>query len=71
MRGKAQFFERDLDELLAKHTASGRLRFTAFYGDAADFADLHFIGVGTPQQPGTDAYDLTHLFDAVTRLAPT
>ncbi|MFE7947364.1 UDP-glucose dehydrogenase family protein [Streptomyces sp. NPDC057426] len=68
--GKAPFFERDLDDLLAKHTASGRLRFTASYGEAAAFADLHFIGVGTPPQPGTDAYDLTHLFDAVTRLAP-
>ncbi|ARE74308.1 UDP-glucose 6-dehydrogenase [Streptomyces sp. Sge12] len=68
--GKPPFFERDLDDLLAKHTASGRLRFTASYGEAAEFADLHFIGVGTPPQPGTDAYDLTHLFDAITRLAP-
>ncbi|MFI5617897.1 UDP-glucose dehydrogenase family protein [Streptomyces sp. NPDC051567] len=68
--GKAPFFERDLDDLLAKHTATGRLRFTASYGEAADFADLHFIGVGTPQQPGTDSYDLSHLFDAVARLAP-
>ncbi|KJY26802.1 UDP-glucose dehydrogenase family protein [Streptomyces katrae] len=68
--GRAPFFERDLDDLLAKHTATGRLRFTASYGEAAEFADLHFIGVGTPPQPGTDAYDLTHLFDAVTKLAP-
>ncbi|MEW1614781.1 MULTISPECIES: UDP-glucose/GDP-mannose dehydrogenase family protein [unclassified Streptomyces] len=68
--GRAPFFERDLDELLAKHTTSGRLRFTASYGEAAGFADLHFIGVGTPRQPGTDAYDLTHLFDAITKLAP-
>ncbi|MQS34397.1 UDP-glucose dehydrogenase family protein [Streptomyces katsurahamanus] len=68
--GKAPFFERDLDGLLAKHTASGRLKFTASYQEAADFADLHFMGVGTPQQPGTDAYDLSHLFDAVTKLAP-
>ncbi|MFI2209645.1 UDP-glucose dehydrogenase family protein [Streptomyces sp. NPDC020141] len=68
--GKAPFFERDLDDLLAKHTESGRLKFTDSYQEAAEFADLHFIGVGTPPQPGTDAYDLTHLFDAVTRLAP-
>ncbi|MER6046617.1 UDP-glucose/GDP-mannose dehydrogenase family protein [Streptomyces sp. NPDC001793] len=68
--GKAPFFERDLDDLLAKHTASGRLRFTASYGEAAEFADLHFIGVGTPQQTGTGAYDLSYLFDAVTKLAP-
>ncbi|MDN3295014.1 UDP-glucose/GDP-mannose dehydrogenase family protein [Streptomyces ficellus] len=68
--GKAPFFERDLDDLLAKHTESGRLKFTASYQEAANFADLHFIGVGTPQQPDSDAYDLTHLFDAVTKLAP-
>ncbi|MEU6171305.1 UDP-glucose/GDP-mannose dehydrogenase family protein [Streptantibioticus parmotrematis] len=68
--GKAPFFERDLDNLLAKHTASGRLKFTASYAEAAEFADLHFIAVGTPQQHGTAAYDLSHLFDAVTKLAP-
>ncbi|GGZ20980.1 UDP-glucose 6-dehydrogenase [Streptomyces inusitatus] len=68
--GKAPFFERDLDDLLARHTASGRLRFTDSCQEVADFADLHFIGVGTPQRPGTDAYDLSHLFDAVTTLAP-
>ncbi|MFI1199766.1 UDP-glucose dehydrogenase family protein [Streptomyces sp. NPDC020883] len=68
--GKAPFFERDLDDLLTKHIEDGRLRFTGSYQEAAAFADLHFIGVGTPQQPGTGAYDLTHLFDAVTKLAP-
>lgn len=68
--GKAPFFERDLDGLLTKHTATGRLKFTASYAEAAAFADLHFISVGTPQTPGTNAYDLTHLFDAVTHLAP-
>ncbi|MEU9290265.1 UDP-glucose/GDP-mannose dehydrogenase family protein [Streptomyces sp. NPDC048275] len=68
--GKAPFHERDLDGLLAQHTASGRLRFTASYAEAAAFADLHFIGVGTPQQPGEHAYDLSHLFTAVRQLAP-
>ncbi|MFJ3421817.1 UDP-glucose dehydrogenase family protein [Streptomyces sp. NPDC086082] len=68
--GKAPFFERDLDSLLAKHTQSGRLKFTASYAEAAAFADLHFIGVGTPQKPGEHAYDLTHLFTAVRQLAP-
>ncbi|KPC60642.1 hypothetical protein ADL29_28410 [Streptomyces chattanoogensis] len=33
--GKAPFFERDLDELLAKHTASGRLRWV-MVGTSAD-----------------------------------
>uniref|UniRef100_A0AAU1I8L7 UDP-glucose 6-dehydrogenase n=1 Tax=Streptomyces sp. NBC_00180 TaxID=2903632 RepID=A0AAU1I8L7_9ACTN len=68
--GKAPFHERDLDDRLAEHTASGRLKFTASYAEAAAFADLHFIGVGTPQQPGENACDLSHLFAAVRQLAP-
>ncbi|WP_030705690.1 MULTISPECIES: UDP-glucose dehydrogenase family protein [unclassified Streptomyces] len=68
--GKAPFYERDLDDLIAKHTASGKLKFTASYAEAAAFGDLHFIGVGTPQQPGENAYDLSHLFAAVRQLAP-
>ncbi|MFH8737125.1 UDP-glucose dehydrogenase family protein [Streptomyces sp. NPDC017964] len=68
--GKAPIHERDLDDLIAKHTASGKLRFTASYAEAATFGDLHFIGVGTPQQPGENAYDLSHLFTAVRQLAP-
>ncbi|WP_128819336.1 UDP-glucose dehydrogenase family protein [Streptomyces sp. S063] len=68
--GKAPFHERDLDDLIAKHTASGKLKFTASYAEAAAFGDLHFIGVGTPQQPGENAYDLSHLFAAVRQLAP-
>ncbi|WP_030782135.1 UDP-glucose dehydrogenase family protein [Streptomyces sp. NRRL S-920] len=68
--GKAPIHERDLDDLIAKHTASGKLSFTASYAEAAAFGDLHFIGVGTPQQPGENAYDLSHLFAAVRQLAP-
>ncbi|QDQ09477.1 UDP-glucose dehydrogenase family protein [Streptomyces spectabilis] len=67
--GKAPFHERDLDDMLARHTASGRLKFTASYAEAAASADLHFIGVGTPQQPGENAYDLSHLFAAIRQLA--
>ncbi|WP_405004518.1 UDP-glucose/GDP-mannose dehydrogenase family protein [Kitasatospora purpeofusca] len=69
-KGQAPFVERGLDDLLAKHTATGQLSFTASYAEAAAFADVHFLGVGTPQQDGSGAYDLTHLHTAVRRLAP-
>ncbi|WP_059009372.1 UDP-glucose dehydrogenase family protein [Streptomyces specialis] len=69
-RGKAPFFEQGLDDLLATHTATGRLRFTDSYTEAADFAELHFLGVGTPQLPGEGAYDLSQLFAAVRQLVP-
>ncbi|MFJ8848168.1 UDP-glucose dehydrogenase family protein [Streptomyces cyaneofuscatus] len=67
--GRAPFFEPGLDDLLAKHIASGRLQFTASYAEAAQFGDLHFVGVGTPQQADGDSYDLSHLFSAVRHLA--
>ncbi|MEU6973596.1 UDP-glucose/GDP-mannose dehydrogenase family protein [Kitasatospora aureofaciens] len=69
-KGQAPFVERGLDDLLAKHTATGQLGFTTSYAEVAAFADIHFLGVGTPQQDGTGAYDLTHLHTAVRRLAP-
>ncbi|MFJ4185457.1 UDP-glucose dehydrogenase family protein [Kitasatospora sp. NPDC089509] len=69
-KGQAPFVERGLDDLLAKHTTTGQLGFTASYAEAAAFADVHFLGVGTPQQHGSGAYDLTHLHTAVRRLAP-
>ncbi|WP_246090173.1 hypothetical protein [Nonomuraea deserti] len=54
--GVAPFYEKGFAELLAAHTATGRLRFTTDMAEAADFADLHFIAVGTPlaANPETD-----------------
>src|ERR671916_79523 len=49
--GRAPFFEPGLPELLARETASGRLRFTTSLAEAADFGEIHFMCVGTPQRP--------------------
>ena len=38
---------------------SGRLRFTTSYEEVADFADVHFICVGTPQRGDGMGADLT------------
>ena len=48
-RGVVPFAEPGLQDLVARHTASGRLRFTTDLRRAARFADVHFICVGTPQ----------------------
>src|SRR3712207_4019067 len=48
--GAVPFHEPGLDELLRRNLASGRLRFTTSYQETADFADVHFICVGTPQR---------------------
>ncbi|QCU79433.1 UDP-glucose/GDP-mannose dehydrogenase family protein [Citricoccus sp. SGAir0253] len=68
-RGELPFHEPGLAELLRRHVASGRLRFTTCYEQAGAWADVHFIGVGTPQRPGESAADLRYVDAAVTALA--
>jgi UDPglucose 6-dehydrogenase len=69
-KGVIPFFEPGLPELLAKHIDSGRLRFTSDYAEAAEYADVHFICVGTPQQKGQYAADLSYVSAAFRSLAP-
>jgi UDPglucose 6-dehydrogenase len=57
--GQVPFYEPGLPELLSKHVTSGALRFTTSLAEATEFADLHFVCVGTPQKPGEYAADLT------------
>ena len=68
-RGQAPFHEPRLHELLMEGVASGRLSFTTDISAAAG-ASVHFIAVGTPQQAGSDAADLSHVRAAVGALVP-
>ncbi|MGC4942616.1 UDP-glucose dehydrogenase family protein [Kribbella sp. DT2] len=68
--GKAPLYEPGLDPLLKKHVDSGRLRFTKDYREVADWADVYFICVGTPQTEGSDAADLAQVNSVVDMLAP-
>ena len=68
--GEVPFFEPGLPELLTKALESGRLRFTTSFQEAGEFGDVHFVCVGTPQQAGSDAADLTYVDAAVRALAP-
>jgi UDPglucose 6-dehydrogenase len=67
--GRAPFFEPGLQEILSKGIAAGNLRFTGDISAAAGAA-VHFIGVGTPQQQGAHAADLTFVHAAVDSLLP-
>jgi UDPglucose 6-dehydrogenase len=67
--GQVPFYEPGLPELLGKHVASGRLRFSTSMAQAAAFADLHFVCVGTPQKAGEFAADLTYVDAAFHSLA--
>ncbi|ORL84855.1 UDP-glucose dehydrogenase family protein [Prescottella equi] len=68
--GEVPFYEPGLEEVLQRNIAAGRLRFTSSYEEAAQFADIHFIGVGTPQKKGEFAADLVYVDAVVDRLAP-
>ena len=68
--GEIPFYEPDLAEMLRDNMAAGRLRFTTDYDLAADFADLHFLGVGTPQKKGEYGADLRHVHSVIDELVP-
>jgi UDPglucose 6-dehydrogenase len=67
--GEVPFFEPGLPEQLNKALESGRLRFTDDFAEAAEFGDVHFICVGTPQSRGSNAADLTYVESSVRQLA--
>ncbi|WP_239129386.1 UDP-glucose dehydrogenase family protein [Actinoplanes nipponensis] len=67
--GTVPFHEPGLTELLRRNLAAGRLRFTTSYAETADFGDVHFVCVGTPQRPGGTGADLSYVESAVTGLA--
>ncbi len=68
--GRAPFHEPGLDDLLSRHVATGRLRFTDSFEEAGGFADLHFLCVGTPQAAVGLGADLSAVFGATESLAP-
>jgi UDPglucose 6-dehydrogenase len=68
--GTVPFHEPGLEPLLRAGLRSGRLSFTTDYAKAAEFGDVHFVCVGTPQAAGSDRADLTQLDNCLGRLAP-
>ncbi|MFI7008893.1 UDP-glucose dehydrogenase family protein [Streptomyces sp. NPDC050145] len=68
--GESPIYETGLPQLLTRHTTSGRLRFTTDMREAAAFAELHFIGVGTPIDADGRSYDTAQIFGAIRQLAP-
>jgi len=68
--GDIPFYEPGLRKMLSDNLAAGRLHFTTDYDAAAEFADLHFLGVGTPQKKGEYGADLRHVHAVIDTLVP-
>jgi UDPglucose 6-dehydrogenase len=68
--GRAPFFEPGLLELLRRTVQEGSLRFSTSFAEAGEFGEVHFVCVGTPQQPGSYAADMRHVDAVIEGLAP-
>ncbi|WP_211280281.1 UDP-glucose dehydrogenase family protein [Streptomyces lushanensis] len=68
--GRLPFYEPGLEPLLREQLASGRLRFTTSYEEVADFAEVHFSCVGTPQRADGPGADLAYVDAVVEGIGP-
>ena len=68
--GQVPFYEPGLPEVLERNIEAGRLDFSTDYEEAAEFGNLHFLGVGTPQRRGSYAADMTYVKAVITDLVP-
>jgi UDPglucose 6-dehydrogenase len=68
--GLLPMFEPGLTDLLRAGLVSGRLAFTPSYRDVAEFGDVHFVCVGTPQVRDGHGADLSQVHSCIDALAP-
>lgn len=69
-KGISPIYEADLEDLMRKNYAAGRLDYTTDYKSAYRDADAVFIGVGTPEQPDGSA-NLSYIATAARQIAET
>lgn len=68
-RGVVPFSEPGLEPILARHVRTGRLRFSTDLVQAARWADVHFLCVGTPQSADGPAADVSAVFGTARTIA--
>lgn len=69
-QGISPIFETDLEELMQKNYATGRIDYTTDYRQAYRDADVIFLGVGTPEQPDGSA-NLSYIATVARQVAET
>ncbi|GAB6168223.1 UDP-glucose/GDP-mannose dehydrogenase family protein [Clostridium carnis] len=68
--GVSPIYEADLERLMQKNYAEGKLHYTTDYKSAYKEADAIFIGVGTPEQPDGSA-NLSYIATVARQIAET
>jgi UDPglucose 6-dehydrogenase len=68
-RGEIPIFEPELERLVAKNHAAGRLNFSTDTVSAVAKSDVVFIAVGTPERRGDGAADLQYVYQAAKDVA--
>lgn len=68
-QGRIPIYEPGLEDLVARHKAAGRLRFSTELAPALEDADAVFIAVGTPTRRGDGHADLSYVFSAAEEIA--
>jgi len=69
-QGISPIYEADLEELMQKNYATGRINYTTDYETAYKEANAIFIGVGTPEQPDGSA-NLSYIATVARQIAET
>ena len=64
-KGIISIYEPGLEELVKKNLKSGRLNFSTNLTEALSLSDIVFICVGTPTKKGSNAADLSQIFNVV------
>lgn len=67
-QGKSPIYEADLEDLMRKNQAAGRIDYTTDAAAAYRLADAIFIGVGTPEQPDGSA-DMAYIARVARQIA--
>jgi UDPglucose 6-dehydrogenase len=68
--GVVPFYEPELEDAVKDGLGAGRLRFSASFEEAANFADVHFLAVGTPQNKRNSGANLSFVDAAIDTLCP-
>lgn len=69
-RGHIPIYEPELDDLVARNLAAGRLDFASGYAEQNGIPDVIFLAVGTPSRRGDGHADLTYVYEAARQIAP-